>query len=145
MRAVFLPRHRRGVAFLLPLLIVPFIVYNVLAFLLYGGGIAMWSGTVLTVSMISGAQWTVSAGEMLLALGLVCLFVEMLKSTRTGSSSILEHMLSTLVFVLFLVEFLLVRAAGSSTFFLLMLMSLIDLVAGFSVSISSAERDVSYD
>jgi hypothetical protein len=115
------------------------------AFLLYGGGIAVWSGTMFTVPMISGAQWTISSGEILIAVGLACLFVEVLKSTRTGSTSIIEHMLSTLVFVLFLVEFLLVKAAGTSTFFLLMLMSIIDVVAGFSVSISSAERDISYD
>jgi len=47
------------------------------------------------------------------------------------------------VFVAFLVEFLLVGAASSSVFFLLMVMSLIDVVAGFTVSITSASRDVS--
>ena len=39
-------------------------------------------------------------------------------------------------------EFLLVGAAASSVFFLLMVMALIDVVAGFTVSITSAGRDV---
>jgi hypothetical protein len=46
------------------------------------------------------------------------------------------------VFILFLVEFLLVGAAASSLFFILMLMSLVDVVAGFTVSITAAGRDV---
>jgi hypothetical protein len=54
-------------------------------------------------------------------------------------------MLSMVVFVAFLIEFLLVGAAASSVFFLLGVMSLIDVVAGFSVSITSAGRDVTVD
>lgn len=66
----------------------------------------------------------------------------MLKSTNSGRSSIVEHMLSTVVFVIFLVEFLLVGFSASSTFFLLMIMALLDVVAGFSISITAAGRDV---
>ena len=69
----------------------------------------------------------------------------MLKSTNIGRASVVEHMLSTLVFVIFLVEFLLVGAAASSVFFILMIMAIFDVVAGFTVSISSATRDVSVD
>ena len=93
--------------------------------------------------MVSGTPWAVTAGDFLLVVALFCLFFEVLKSTRTGSSSIIEHMLSMVVFVAFLVEFLLVGAAASSVFFLLMVMALIDVVAGFTVSITSAGRDVS--
>ena len=75
--------------------------------------------------------------------GLVCLFFEVLKSTNTGRTSVIEHMLSTAVFVVFLVEFLLVGAAASSVFFLLMIMAIVDVVAGFTVSITGAGRDVS--
>jgi len=54
-------------------------------------------------------------------------------------------MLSTAVFVIYLVEFLLVGAAASSVFFLLMMMSLVDVVAGFSISITGAGRDVTME
>lgn len=134
-------RRRNGV-FIPPLLIIPFLAYNLIAFTFFGGSSDGWAGGLGRIGMVSGEAWDISAGDLMILLGLACLFVEVLKSTRTGSSSVLEHMLSTLVFVLFLVEFLLIGAAASSVFFLLMVMSLIDLVAGFTVSITSAGRDV---
>ena len=51
-------------------------------------------------------------------------------------------MISTVLFVVFLVEFLLFGAAASSVFFLLMIMSVVDVVAGFTISITGAGRDV---
>ena len=135
-------RARRADALIPPLLIVPLIIYNIVAFVFYGGLAAPWAAPVFSVPMVSHASWAVSWGDLMLAAGLVFLFFEVIKSTRSTRASIVEHMLSTLVFVVFLVEFLLVGAAASSTFFLLMVMSLVDLVAGFSVSISSAGRDV---
>ncbi len=74
----------------------------------------------------------------------VLLFIEVIKSTKVGNASILDHMLSTFVFIAYLVEFLLVPAAATSLFFTCMAMSLVDLVAGFSVSIRSASRDVNF-
>ena len=66
------------------------------------------------------------------------MFVEIIKSTRTSNASILDHLLSTFVFVAFLVEFLLVRGAATSVFFTLMVITLIDVLAGFSVSLRAA-------
>lgn len=138
-------RRKASGAFLLPLLVLPLVIYNIVAFVAFGGVGGGWAGAVLSIPMVSRAVWGLTAGDLLLLVGLVCLFFEILKSTRTGSASIIEHILSTGVFVIFLVEFLLVGAAATSTFFILMVMSLIDVVAGFSVSITSAERDVSYN
>ncbi|WP_417307764.1 hypothetical protein [Devosia sp.] len=107
-----------------------------------GGNPAGWANELLTIPMVSGFAWSLTAGDLLLVVGLVCLFFEVVKSTQTGRSSVVEHMLSTLVFVVFLVEFLLVGAAASSVFFILMMMAIFDVVAGFTVSITSAGRDV---
>jgi hypothetical protein len=137
-------RRRRG-AFIPPLLVIPFVLYNLMAFLMFGGNPAGWSGEVFHITMVSGVLWQLSWGDLLLVVGLVCLFFEVLKSTNTGRSSIVEHMLSTALFVVFLVEFLLVGAAASSVFFLLMMMSLVDVVAGFSISITGAGRDVTME
>lgn len=141
---VFIPPHgnRRGKRFVPPLLVVPFLAYNVVAFLFWGGAPSGWSNGMLDIAMVSGTPWAITAGDFLLVVALICLFFEVLKSTRAGTSSIVEHMLSMLLFVAFLVEFLLVGAAATSVFFLLMVMALIDVVAGFSVSITSASRDV---
>jgi hypothetical protein len=127
----------------IPLMIIPFIAYNVI--LVTGASVNPWDGTVFSVTLISGGQWTMSLGAMLLAVGLLFLFFEILKSTRTSNTSVLDHLFSTIVFIAFLVEFLIVPGASTSIFFLLMIMALIDVMAGFSVSIRSAGRDVSYN
>lgn len=140
---VFIPpeqRPRTG-AFIPPLLIVPFVIYNAVA-LFTGMDPAIWSNQLFTVPMVSGVSWSLTSGDLMLVLGLGCLFFEMLKSTNSGRTSIVEHMLSTVVFVIFLVEFLLVGFCASSTFFILMMMALLDVVAGFSISITAAGRDV---
>jgi hypothetical protein len=142
---VFIPPERRASSrgvFVPPLMILPLLIYNVVVFAFMGGDPAGWSGELFTVPMVSGIAWSLTAGDLLLVLGLACLFIEVVKSTQSGRTSVVEHMLSTLVFVVFLVEFLLVGGAGSSVFFLLMIMSIFDVVAGFTVSITSAGRDV---
>lgn len=134
---------RRSNGFIVPLLVVPLVLYNLVVFLFFGGNPANWAFGMFSLPMPSGMPWAITAGDLLLVVGIVLLFFEVLKSTGTARNSIVEHMLSMVVFVVFLVEFLLVGAASSSVFFLLMVMSLIDVVAGFTVSITSASRDVS--
>jgi hypothetical protein len=142
---VYIPPERtarpRG-TFIPPLLVIPFLIFNVVAFAFMGGSPTRWGDTVWQISMVSGQLWVLTWGDLMLVLGLVCLFVEVLKSTQTGRSSVVEHMLSTVLLVVFLVEFILVGAAASSVFFLLMVMSVIDVVAGFTISITGAGRDV---
>lgn len=129
--------------FIPPLLVFPFLAYNLVVFTLFGGNPVNWGVGMFSIPMPSGMPWAITAGDFLLVVGIILLFVEVLKSTNTARTSIVEHMLSMVLFVLFLIEFLLVGAASSSVFFLLMVMSLIDVVAGFTVSITSASRDVS--
>lgn len=85
-----------------------------------------------------------SWADGLVLLALVLLFFEIMKSTRTSNRSILDHLLSTFVFVAFLVEFLLVRGAATSLFFTLMMIALVDVLAGFSVTIRASGRDVNF-
>jgi hypothetical protein len=137
-------RRRRG-PFIPPLLVIPFLIFNIVGFLLYGQDPSRWADKLFQIRMVSGTEWALTSGDLLLVVGLVCLFFEVLKSTNTGRSSIIEHMLSTALFVVFLIEFLLAGAAASSVFFLLMIMSVVDVVAGFSISITGAGRDVTMD
>ncbi len=137
-------RHyqRRPASFIPPLLIVPFLIFNILAFTVFAGSTEGWGRTIFAIPMVSGFQWLVTWGDLMIIVGLVFLFLEILKSTQTGRTSVVEHMLSTVVFVIYLVEFLLIGAAADSVFFILMMMALIDVVAGFTVSITAAGRDV---
>ena len=128
---------------LVPLLIVPFILYNLGLAGLFGGVAGdPWATEMFSVSMMSGGVWTMTVGDLLVVVALLLLFVEMMKSTRTSNASVVDHLLSTFVFVAFLVEFLLVRGAAHSVFFTLMVIALIDVLGGFSVSLRSAGRDV---
>jgi hypothetical protein len=128
--------------FIPPLLVFPFLVYNIVVFILFGANPANWNFLMVGIPMPSGMTWGITAGDFLAVVGILLLFIEVLKSTRIARASIVDHMLSMGLFILFLIEFLLVGAAASSVFFLLMVMSLIDVVAGFTVSITSASRDV---
>lgn len=126
-----------------PLLIVPFILYN-LGLLLPTADGDVWANQLFSVSMMSGGVWTMTLGDALIAATLVFLFIEIVKSTRTSNASIVDHLLSTFVFVAYLVEFLLVRGAAHHIFFTLMIITLVDVLAGFSVSLRSAGRDVNF-
>jgi hypothetical protein len=125
-----------------PLLLIPFAIYNIIAFLMPG---VSWTGTIITVHMMSGADWTMSAGDMLVVLGIVVLFGEVMKSTRIGMRTVVDHALSLILFLGMLVEFLLVKQAASATFFLLLVISFIDVLGGFAVSLRSAQRDLTVE
>ncbi|MGK7916719.1 MAG: hypothetical protein AB4038_14440 [Prochloraceae cyanobacterium] len=97
---------------------------------------------MLGIDLVSGARWELTGGDLLLLFGLLVLYFEILKATRTNVASVINHTLSTLVFVVFAIEFVTVTIAGNSIFFLLGLMSLIDAIAGFSITIVAARRDI---
>jgi hypothetical protein len=125
-----------------PLLLIPFAIYNIVVFLMPG---VSWSGVVTTVHMISNADWTMTAGDLLVALGILMLFGEVLKSTRIGIRTVVDHGLSLILFLGMLVEFLLVPQASSSTFFLLLVLSFIDVLGGFAVTLRTAQRDLTVE
>src|SRR3984957_9642543 len=122
-----------------PLLLLPFAVYNMNAFLTPG---VSWTAPVTTVQMMSGQDWVLTWGDVLLAFAVVLLWVEILKSTRIGPRSVMDHILAMALFIAMLVEFLLVKQAGTSTFFLLMIIALVDVLSGFIVGMRSAQRQV---
>lgn len=127
----------------IPLLVIPFILYNIgLTGALGAAGGDPWKTELFSLAMMSGGTFTMTLGDALIVIALVLLFVEVVKSTRTSNASIVDHLLSVFVFVAFLVEFLLVQGAANSLFFTLMVITLVDMLAGFSVSIRAAGRDV---
>ncbi len=89
-------------------------------------------------------HWVVSFGDLLILLSLILLFIELLKSTSTGTAAIFNHALSMLVFIICLVEFLLHPAFATSAFFIIMVMALLDVLAGVVVTIIAARRDVEF-
>jgi len=135
-----------GLFTILPLMAIPIVIYNIMA----------WAGATFataeelslrlnepfqTVQMASGAEWTITPGSALLAVALITLFFELLKSTGIGRAAIMNHALSMVLFIICLIEFLMFEAFATSVFFLIMLMALMDVMAGFIVTIASARRD----
>jgi hypothetical protein len=122
-----------------PLLLVPFAIYNIVAFMMPS---VSWAGALATIHMKSGADWTMSGGDVLVVLAILLLFVEMVKVVRVGSRGIVDHGLSLLLLAAMLAEFVLVRQAASATFFLIVVLSFFDLLGGFVLSLRSAPRTV---
>jgi hypothetical protein len=122
-----------------PLLLIPFVIYNIVAFI-FRLPDDIWTTQAATVHMMSGQDWVLTWEDLLLAFSIFLLWIEIIKSTRMGMRSIMDHILAMALFVAMLVEFLLARQAGTSTFFLLMIIALVDVLAGFIVSIRSSQR-----
>ena len=128
-----------------PLLVVSFILYSLGLAGLFGDGPNgdPWQTELFSFRMMSGGTFSMTLGIAMIVIALLLFFIEIVKSTRTSNASVVDHLLSTFVFVAFLVEFLLVEGAAHPVFFVLMVISLIDVLAGFSVSLRSAGRDIS--
>ena len=132
-----------------PLLLIPIAIYNLMV--LTSGDSAPGStqpamlatvgSEAVSLPMLSGASLSLSWGDLLLLLAIILLLAEVIKSARTASPAIINHMLSFGLFVLCLFEFLLLPSFASSAFFLITMMVLLDALAGMVVTIISARRD----
>ncbi len=132
---------------LFPLLLIPLVIYNLVVL---GGGVIFHANTQdvlsithsLGIKLFSGDVWNFSFGDFLVLLSLGLLFVEVVKATRTTSREIINHGLSLLIFVVALIEFITLKGFGSSPFFLIVVMMLFDVTAGYTISIVAAEHDL---
>jgi hypothetical protein len=124
-----------------PLLIFAFAIYNIVAFLLPGFS---WSMEVVEFRLASGSTLSIAAGDLIVGGSILVLLIEMIKAARLSRRSIIDHILSLVLFVAMLIEFLLVPQAGTATFLLLLVISFVDVTGGFAVSIRAAQRDISF-
>ncbi len=130
----------------IPLLALPVALYNILMLTIsggFGGGGAAerLARPLFSLQTASHAMWTVSLSDLFMAGSLLILFAELLKASQSRRIAILNHSLASVLFVLCLVEFLLFPAFATSTFFLITLMVLLDVAAGFMVTIVAGRRD----
>ncbi|MFT5465265.1 MAG: hypothetical protein ACI8UO_000353 [Verrucomicrobiales bacterium] len=119
-----------------PWLILSLILFNVLVF----SGVEL--KTIRFSIPLPKTSCPISWNDLILIFSVVILYIELFKSTRTHVGSVIEHVFSLFVFLVFLLEFILVEQCGTATFFILMLLSLVDIIAGFTITISTARRDL---
>jgi hypothetical protein len=129
-----------------PLMLIVVLAYNVLVF---GSGVTGQQdvpallGQGFTLTMFSGDPWKITLSDAFLGGALVLLFWEVVKATRTSQREIVNHALSMLTFAGAMGEFITLRGFGTSTFALIAFMCLFDVVAGYTISILAARRDLS--
>jgi len=136
------PRHPRlqpmsMVGF--PLLLIPLAIYNMIVFLMPG---VAFSETLLRLQLPSGEVWTISLGDMLLALGVLLLLLEVIKAAKPNGKYLTDHLLSLLVFGGAAAEFVMWPKFGNSTFLLLTLLAMVDFFSGVSLHTKRRPRTV---
>src|SRR5215470_14755558 len=113
-----------------PLLLIPLAVYNIIVWLMPTVSL---SEPVLKLTLMSGAEWPITLGDMLLAFAAVMLLLEIVKGARPGAKYLTDHLLSLIVFGAAAAEFVLWPKFGNSIFFLLTLLTLVEFLAGISL------------
>lgn len=94
-----------------------------------------------TMPMMGDVSWQMTNGDILIIVSIFFLFWEIIKSTSTGTATIVNHAISMVLFIVCLVQFLLFPNFATSVFFIITMMCLLDVLAGVVVTIVSARRD----
>jgi len=120
-----------------PLLLIPLAIYNIVVFLMPGVALDQ---PVFKLTLRSGAEWALTSGDMLLALGILLLLFEVIKGARPGGKYLTDHLLSLIVFGGAVAEFLLLSRFGNSIYGLLALLALVDFLSGIALRARRSPR-----
>jgi hypothetical protein len=113
-----------------PLLLIPLAIYNIIVFLMPG---VSFAEPIAKLTLMSGVEWQLNLSDMLLALGILLLLFEVIKGARPGAKYLTDHLLSLIVLGAALAEFLLWPRFGTSTYFLLAMLALVDFLSGIAL------------
>ena len=126
----------------IPLTIIPLILFNAIG--AFRGG-EPWEFILFSIPMVSGQRWAVTLFDLMMLLAMALLFVEVLRSARPAKgATITNHIVSTVVLLVYVIEFVTVPVASNSLFFALTVIALFDVLAGFTISIRAAQRDIAF-
>lgn len=126
----------------IPYTLIPLIIFNlVIAF----SAPLVWDNVLFELPLFSGVEWPLQLGDLMVTVGLVALLGEVFRSSTMGRGAVTNHLLSIIVLIIFVVEFVVVGEAANSTFFILTMIALIDVLTGVVVSIRLATRDIAVD
>jgi hypothetical protein len=114
-----------------PLLLIPLAIYNIIAFLMRD--VSFVAPPLFMVPLPSGLAWPVTLSDLLLTLGILLVLCEVIKGARPGSKYLMDHLLSLLVVCGAGAEFALLPQFGTSTYFLLSMLALVDFLSGIAL------------
>ena len=113
-----------------PLLLIPLAIYNIIVFLMPG---VSFTDPLVKLTLMSGAELPVTLSDVLLTLGILLLLAEVIKGARPGAKYLTDHLLSLVVFGAAAAEFVLWPKFGTSTYFLLTALALVDFLSGLAL------------
>jgi hypothetical protein len=113
-----------------PLLLIPLAICNIIVFLMPG---VSFVTPLFTLALMSGVAWPVTLSDVLIALGILLLLFEVIKGARPGSKYFMDHLLSLVVFGGAAAEFVMLPQFGTSTYFLLTMLALVDFLSGIAL------------
>jgi len=113
-------------------LIIPFVFFNMIVFLLT----MPLTETVFTIPLVSDRQMPVAIGDLIVAIGMLLLYVEVVTAVRTGGRTIMDHMLAFILFAAITSELAFVSRARSPTLLLLAVLGFVDFIAGVSIRLA---------
>src|SRR5438445_10075218 len=113
-----------------PLLLIPLAIYNIIAFLMPD---VRFGEPLFKLALMSGTEWPVTLSDVLVALGILLLLLEVVKGARPGAKYLTDHLLSLILFGAAAAEFVLWPKFGTSTYFLLTALALVDFLSGLAL------------
>ncbi len=121
-----------------PLLLVPFTLYNMVAFLLN----MPFSDTLFSIPLAAGRRMPVTTGDLVAAIAILMFYVEVLKAARFAARGVMDHVLALVLFAGMVAEFVLVPQAATPTFLYLVVLGFIDVITGLSVGARRRQSDI---
>lgn len=124
-----------------PLLLIPFVLFNMTVFLLN----MPLTDPVFLLPLSAQRRLPLTTGDLLVAFGILVLYVEVLKAARLGAKGVIDHVLSLLLFAAVAAELAFVARATTPTLFLLAVLSFVDLITGLSVPGHPRPRELGFE
>ena len=124
-----------------PLLLIPLAICNIIVFLMPDLKLSD-SVPLFSVTLMSKDVWTVTLNNVLVALGILLLLLEVMRAARPAARYFTDHFLSLLVAGAAAAEFVMLPKFGNSTFFLITLIAMVDFFAGISLRARRPRRVV---
>lgn len=134
-----------GMIQVIPTLILPALLYALVALPAGDNVSGALASQAFAMPLASSALWVVTWGHFIIMVSVIVLFLEVLKSTWPSPAQMVDNGLSVAVFILMFVLWLLVRPFGTAEFFIIVLMCLLDFLAGSVIMTRVSQRTVQYD